>query len=318
MIQNIRMILGIEIEPSSVRVAQVEKKYELVQWEIFEIPEGVLSNEGIIDSEALVKVLMKIPTKFNLKSPKATLGISGPTNTAVKIFQVPYVDRDEIALNLPFEIDKQIPFSAKEIYYDFHILNRSKEKGISEILLAVANKQIINEFVQIFDKAGINLAIIDICALALYNIYEINYSNNETVAVINIGENVINFAISIRNKPIYIRDSSLTLNINIDKATEEEIRSFSDEVSAEIYRQIEYFRTFISNESVQMIYLTGFPLVSPVFISTVQERLEQQVLIFDPFRKVKINKKISSKMHNYLNIASISIGLSLRGTESVK
>ncbi|GLI54212.1 hypothetical protein TISLANDTSLP1_19050 [Thermodesulfovibrio yellowstonii] len=312
------MMLGIEIEPSSIRVAQVEKKYELVQWEIFELSTGVFGSEGIVDSDTLIKTLSKIPPKFNIKDPKVALAISGPTYTAVKILQVPYINKDEIALNLPLELDKYIPFSVKEVYYDFHILEQSKNRNSAELLVAVANKQIVDEYVNIFEKAGITLVAIDIGALALYNIYEVNYSDVDTVAVINIGENVINFAIAKKNKPIYIRDSTIALNININEAPDEEIRNFADEVSAEIYRQIEYFKAFMSEESVKKIYLTGFPVISPFFISSIEERLEQEIFIFNPFKKIKINKKISSRMHKYVNIASISIGLSLRGTEKIK
>lgn len=70
------MVLGIEIEPSSIRVAQVGKKYELVQWEIFELPNGVFGSEGIVDSDTLIKTLLKIPPKFNIKNPKVALAIS--------------------------------------------------------------------------------------------------------------------------------------------------------------------------------------------------------------------------------------------------
>lgn len=310
------MILGIEIEPSSIRVAQVDKKYELVQWEIFELPERVFGSEGIVDSDTIVKTLMKIPSKFNIKNPKAALAVSGPTYTAVKILQVPYTNKDEIALNLPFELDKYIPFSMKEIYYDFHILEKNRDSA--ELLVAVSNKHLVNEYIQIFEKAGIALVIVDIGALALYNIYNVNYSDADTVAVINIGESVINFAISKKNKPLYIRDSTIASNININKANDEEIKNFADEVSIEIYRQIEYFKTFMSEESVKKIYLTGFPVISPFFISSIEERLEQEISIFNPFKKIKINEKISSKMQKYSNIASISTGLSLRGIEKIK
>lgn len=312
------MILGVEIEPSCIKVAQVKKKYELVQWEIFELPQGVIGPEGIVDSDGIVKNLVKIPFKFNIKNPKVAFAISGPTYTAVRILQVPFITRDEIALNLPLELDKYIPFSVKEIYYDFHILEQSKQKGTTQLLVAVASKQIVNDYVNVFEKAGLIPQVVDIGALALYNTYEVNYSDSDTVAVINIGEGIINFAIAKNNKPLYIRDSTITFNININEATEEEIRNFADEVAAEIYRQIEYFKGFMAEEPVKKIYLTGFPVVSPFFISSIQERLEQEILIFDCFKKIKINKKIASKMHKYGNVAAISIGLSLRGTEKLK
>lgn len=312
------MILGIEIEPSCIKVAAVKRKYELIQWEIFDLPEGIVGSDGIIDGEALAKIFMKIPSKFVIKNPRVAFAVSGPTYTSVRILNLPFISKDEIALNLPLELDKYIPFSVKEVYYDYHILEQSKEKGFTELIVAVANKQIVDEYMNVFEKAGITPVIADIGALALYNMYKINYNEPFTVAVVNIGQNVINFTIAKKDRPLYIRDSTSSFNINIKEAMEEEVRNLADEVSTEIYRQIEYFKTFMEHEKVKKIYITGFPVTAPSFISSIEERLEQEILQFNPFKKIKINKKISEKMKQYINVASISTGLSLRGTEKIK
>ncbi|WP_353684115.1 pilus assembly protein PilM [Thermodesulfovibrio sp. 3907-1M] len=312
------MMLGIEIETSSVRVAYIGKKYELTEWESFELPEGAISSEGIVDADSVVKTLIKIPSKFNMKNPKAAFAVSGPAYTAVRIIQVPFIDKDEIILNLPMELDKYIPFNVKEVYHDFHIVETVKDKNLTELIVAVANKQIVNEYVNVFEKAGITPQVVDIGSLALYNIYELNYRENDTNLIVNVGESVINFIIARDNKPLYVRDSIITVKININEAKEEEIRNFADDVSAEIYRQIEYFKSFLTERPVKKIYLTGYPVISPIFISSIEERLDQEILILNPFRKIKINKKIASKMHKYSHIAAISIGLSLRGTEKIK
>ncbi|GAB6184053.1 type IV pilus biogenesis protein PilM [Thermodesulfovibrio hydrogeniphilus] len=312
------MIIGIDIEPSSIKVAQIKKKFELVQWEIFDLPMGIVSSEGILDKDGLVKNLAKINTKLNLRNPKVAFSISGPTYIAVRIVKVPYTDKDEIALNLPYELDKYIPFSVKEVYHDFHIIEKSNDTNSTEILLAVANKDIVNEYIGVFEKAGMNVAVVDIGAIALYNVYEINYTDNYAALIVNIGEKVINFVVAKKKKPLYIKDSIHSFNPNVNELTEDEIRNFADEISAEIYRQIEYFKNYMSEESINKIYLTGIPVISPVFISAVSDRLEQEVMIFNPFRQIKIDKKIPSRIQNYSHLASISIGLSLRGTEKLK
>ncbi|GAB5046717.1 type IV pilus biogenesis protein PilM [Thermodesulfovibrio sp. TK110] len=312
------MILGIEIEPSCIRAAYIGKKYELTEWESFELPEGAIGPEGIVDVDSVIKTLIKIPPRFNMKNPKAAFAVSGPAYTAVRIIQVPFIDKDEIALNLPMELDKYIPFNVKEVYYDFHIVEELKDKNLTEILVAVANKQIVNEYINIFEKAGISCQVVDIEALALFNVYELNYREMDTSLIVNVGENVINFIITRNNKPLYVRDSTITFKINIHEAQEEEIRSFADDVSTEIYRQIEYFKSFLTEIPVKKIYLTGFPVSSSFFVSSIEERLDQEVVILNPFKKIKINKKIASKMHKYLNVSAISIGLSLRGTEKIK
>jgi Tfp pilus assembly PilM family ATPase len=62
-------MIGIEIEPSAIKSALVRKKggYELLKWEIFELPEGVVKSTGIADIDTLLKNLIKIPIKFEKK-----------------------------------------------------------------------------------------------------------------------------------------------------------------------------------------------------------------------------------------------------------
>lgn len=314
------MMIGIEIETSSIKTALVRKKggYELIDWEIFELPEGVVKSTGIADIDTLLKNLIKIPAKFGLKNPQVAFSISGPTNSAIRIIEVPYIDKNEIELNLPMDIDKYIPFTLKEVYYDYHIIETIKDKKVTKILVAVALKELINDYLNIFERAGMIPQVIDISSIAFYNAYEVNYSEPAISAIVNIGENVINSAVVQGRTPLYIRESINAYNIPIENAIEDEIRNYADEVSAEIYKQLEYFKTLNPEQTVEKVYITGIPTVSPYFLKGLEERLNISISLFNPFRNIRIDKKLSAKMQKYAAVASVSIGLSLRGTERLK
>lgn len=312
------MMIGIEIEPSSIKAALVRKKggYELIGWEIFELPEGVIKTTGIADVDVLLKNLIKIPAKFNLKNPQVAFSISGPTNSAVRIIDIPYIDKNEIDLNLPMELDKYVPFGIKEIYYDYNILEKSTSS--TKIIVAAALKEIVNDYSNILEKAGMIPQVADIRSIAFYNLYEVNYSENVVSTIINIGENVISSTIVKGHMPLYIRESLNTYDIPIENATEDEIRNYADEVAAEIYRQVEYFKTISPEKNVEKVFITGFPTLSPYFLQFLEERLDIPISLFNSFRNIKIDKKLSAKMQKYAAVASVSIGLSLRGTERLK
>lgn len=314
------MIIGIEIEPSSIKAALVRKKggYELIGWEIFELPEGVVKSTGIADTDTLLKNLIKIPAKFELKNPLVAFSISGPTNSAIRIIDVPYIDNSEIELNLPLELDKYIPFTVKEVYFDYHVIEKQKNKNSTKILVAVALKELVNDYSNILERAGMTPQIADISTLAFYNVYEVNYSEQTVAAIVNIGESVISFAIVKGKQPLYMRESINAYNIPIENAVEDEIRNYADEVSAEIYRQVEYFKSINPENAVQKVYITGIPTVSPHFLQFLEERLDIPISLFNPFRNIKIDKEVASKMQKYSAISSVSIGLSLRGTEKIK
>lgn len=314
------MIIGLEIEPTSIKAALVRKKggYELLKWEIFELPEGVVKSTGIADADTLLKILVKIPPIFGLKESNVAFSISGPTNSAVRILDLPYADENEIKMNLPLELDKYIPFNVKEVFYDYHVLEKSKDKKTSKVIVAVALKELVNDYTVILEKAGMTPQIVDISSLALFNVYEVNYSESAVAAIVNIGENVINFNIVKGKIPLYIRDSMNDFNIPIENATEEEIKNYADEIAAEIYRQTEYFKTLGYESPVEKIYITGMPTMSPYFLQFLEERLDIPIFLFNPFKNVKINKELSAKMQKYSSVCSVSMGLSLRGTEKIK
>lgn len=319
------MMIGIEIEPSSIKAALVRKKggYELIGWEIFELPEGVIKATGIVDMDTLLKHLVKIPAKFDLKNPEVAFSISGPTNSSVRIIDVPYVSANEIELNLPMELDKYIPFTVKEVYYDYHIIEKTekikhKNKNSTKILVAVAVKELVNDYYNLIEKAGMIPQVADISSLALYNVYTVNYSEPTVSTIVNIGETVINSAIVQGKTPLYIRESINPCNIPIENAIEDEIRNYADEVSAEIYRQVEYFKTISPEEKVEKVYLTGIPTVSPHFLNFLEERLDIPISLFNTFKNIRIDKELSAKMQKYSAISAVSIGLSLRGTEKIK
>lgn len=314
------MIIGLEIEPTSIKAALVRKKggYELLKWEIFELPEGVVKSTGIADADTLLKILVKIPPIFGLKESNVAFSISGPTNSVVRILDLPYADENEIKMNLPLELDKYIPFNVKEVFYDYHVLEKSKDKKTSKVIVAVALKELVNDYTVILEKAGMIPQIVDISSLALFNVYEVNYSESAVAAIVNIGENVINFNIVKGKIPLYIRDSINAFNIPIENATEEEIKNYADEIAAEIYRQTEYFKTLGYESAVEKIYITGMPTMSPYFLQFLEERLDIPIFLFNPFKNVKINKELSAKMQKYSSVCSVSMGLSLRGTEKIK
>lgn len=314
------MILGLDIESSSIKAALIKKKggYELIGWEIFEIPEGVIRGSSITDMDTFLKILMTIPSKFKIKNSQIAFSVSGPANTAIRIIEFPFLDTKEIDMNLPLELDKHIPFSVKEVYYDYYIIEKNKSKHSSLILIAVALKDIVNEYSKAIEKAGMTPLIADISSIAFYNLYEVNYAEQKLSAIVNIGENVVNFAIVKGKVPLYIRDSINSYKIAIEKASEEEMRNYADEIAAEIYRQIAYFKTLNPENVVEKFYITGLPTSSPNFLKSIEERLELPISLFNPFKNIKIHKDLTAKMQKYSAVSSVSIGLSLRGTEKIK
>ncbi len=107
----------------------------------------------------------------SLFSRKSVVGLPSPDFMFQRI-TLPYVEIESIRPMLEFELDKHIPFTAGEVYFDHVVLNSEKEET-REILLAVIEREKLDRVYRILSGANITPAAIipSTAAIADYHRY---------------------------------------------------------------------------------------------------------------------------------------------------
>jgi general secretion pathway protein L len=77
--------------------------------------------------------------------------ISLPASTEENLYEV-----------IQYEMDRYTPFSKEDVYFDYRIEDRIKEKEIIKVLLIVIRKEILKPVVDAIENSGIHLQTIDI------------------------------------------------------------------------------------------------------------------------------------------------------------
>ncbi|MFA5354298.1 MAG: pilus assembly protein PilM, partial [Thermodesulfovibrionales bacterium] len=91
------------------------------------------------------------------------------------------------------------------------------------------------------------------------------------------------------------------------------INSSSDDIFAEIYRSFEYYKSYVSDEALERIILSGGAALIKNFSDMMAERLSIPVEVADPFRKIKIPSRFDSSFITQMTpIAAVAVGLALR------
>ena len=80
-----------------------------------------------------------------------------------------------------WEIARYFSTEKEAINFDYSILAQARDGTSSEILLAAARKEKVDEFCRILCRAGINLILVDVDALALQNLYLHAYGSKDTI-----------------------------------------------------------------------------------------------------------------------------------------
>lgn len=337
-------LIGLDIGSKTFKVASVEetkKGHNLKEFGMIDIPSGVIEEGSIKDPEQAADSIRQLFTMFNIKERNVALSIGG-YSVIVKKINVEAMSEDELQETINIEAEQYIPFDISDVNIDFQILGENENNPSQiDVLLVAAKKEIINDYVNLTQMAGLNPCIIDIDAFSLQNIYELNYeTKDENIALIDIGASKTSLNILKGNSSVFIRDVSLgcgqinerivslvdcTLDEaeelkygdNTDKISEENLTQIISAVSAdwcmEIGRAFDFFYSTNPDQNIKRIVLSGGGGNIKEFQQLLASETSIEVTTIYPFKNFSIDSKFdSSHLEKIALQAAICMGLSIR------
>jgi type IV pilus assembly protein PilM len=210
------------------------------------------------------------------------------------------------------------------------------------VFLVAAKKEMVNDYVNLVNLAGLNPCIVDVEAFALQNTFEANYDmQNKNTALIDIGASKTSLNILKGNSSLFMRDVSLgcgQINQKImsliecsfdeaeqlkygeqpDKLTPDDLKGIISSVVAdwctEIRRALDFFYSTYPEDQVERIVLSGGGANITEFRELLASEASAEVESINPFQKIDIdNKKFDDAFIKQIAPqAAISMGLALR------
>ena len=189
-------MVGLDIGTDSIKVAEAKIAKDgitITGVGIARTPQGVIENEVIVDPVGLGNAIKALLTESGIKTKKCVSSVSGASQVVVRVISVPKMKRDELAETMKWEVERHVPFSPQEVVMDFEPLERPNadpDATEMEVLLAVAQQQLIDSHVEALLAAGLQPMAIDIEPLAASrSLIELskNGAMTETVGIVNIG-----------------------------------------------------------------------------------------------------------------------------------
>ncbi len=338
--------IGIDIGSSYIKAVQLKASgsgYELANFEMLPIKPGIIVDGAITDKKGLTGFLLEFLKKANISRGQASIGLSGQSSLIIKRISLPLMTEDELNLSIKYEAQQYIPLNLDEVVVDFHIIGKTPdENNQMEVLLVAVNKALLNDYVEVIQNSGLELVVVDTNQFALSNMFEFNYgiSEERNIALVNVGANTTFLNIMQKGSPIFWKESAVgsnyhtevlesTFNLNREDAerlkkgfpiegiesddAKSVINKASDEIYAEIYRSLEVFRSNFYNEEVNKVFITGGAALIKDFPSLMAQRIDMQVEVADPFRKISIPDRINPSYIKEIGpIAAVAVGLALR------
>ncbi|MBI4249315.1 MAG: type IV pilus assembly protein PilM [Elusimicrobia bacterium] len=215
-------LLGVDIGSQSIKVVWLKQKgdkYRLLQWAVLplELEADTPAEERIAQSVKVLKTFLGVK-KVTLKS--AATSVSG-NSVIVRYVKFAPLSREELAQILPTEAEPFIPFDINEVALSFYILGEVEEEGqpkMETVLVAVKN-DLLDDRLDILQKAGLRPGVVDVDAFTLENIPRPPSPQEGGAATLhlNIGNQVTNLSITEGKLTRVVRDVFIG-GINFTKA----------------------------------------------------------------------------------------------------
>ncbi len=338
-------IVGLDIGSRSIKAAEItetKRGLALKRFGIVDIAHGAIEEGTINDAETVAESIKQLFKSYNIKESNVAVSIGG-YSVIVKKISVQTMDEEKLQETIHFEAEQYIPFDISDVNLDFQILGESESNpGQMNVFLVAAKKEMVNDYINLVNLAGLNPCIVDVEAFALQNTFEANYDlQSENTALIDIGASKTSLNILKGNSSLFMRDVSLgcgQINQKImsliecsfeeaeqlkygdkpDKLTAEDLKGIISSVVAdwctEIRRALDFFYSTYPEDQIKRIILSGGGANIEEFRELLATEASAEVESINPFKNFEIDQKIfdDAFIKQIRPQAAISMGLAMR------
>jgi len=351
---NAKSLVGLDIGSSSVKVVEISRKansqdFELARLGLAKLPPEAIVQGAFLNSSAIVDAIREAIESAKIRSKNVAAAVSGHS-VIVKKVNLPAMTREELDEQIRWEAEQYIPFDVNEVNLDFQILDPGDSEGQMEVLLVAAKKDLIDDYVQVIQEAGLQPVVIDVAAFAVENAFETNYpvQPNEAVALVNIGAQVVNINIVQGGAPAFTRDITTagnhyteeiqkSLSISFEEAeriklggrgrqdsqevvpaeVEQAMASVTETVVGEISRSLDFFAATSAESRIGRVFLSGGGAKVSGLEKAFHERTSLPVEVLDPLKRMIPSSRFERGFLEELSPAlGVGVGLALRRSEA--
>jgi type IV pilus assembly protein PilM len=338
-------IVGLDIGSRSIKAAEItetKRGLALKRFGIVDIAHGAIEEGTINDPETVAQSIKELFKSYNIKESNVAVSIGG-YSVIVKKISVQTMDEEKLQETIHFEAEQYIPFDISDVNLDFQILGESESNpGQMNVFLVAAKKEMVNDYINLVNLAGLNPCIVDVEAFALQNTFEANYDmQSENTALIDIGASKTSLNILKGNSSLFMRDVSLgcgQINQKImsliecsfeeaeqlkfgdkpDRLTPEDLKGIISSVVAdwctEIRRALDFFYSTYPEDQIKRIILSGGGANIEEFRELLATEASAEVESIDPFKNFEIDQKSfdDAFIKQIAPQSAISMGLAMR------
>jgi type IV pilus assembly protein PilM len=167
--------VGLDIGTQTIKMVEVSgagSGLRVTGLAIENTPPGTVMQGVIADPKTLGAALKQMRTKNGIKATKCVCSVAGAAGMVVRVIEVPKMTPSELAETMKWEVERHIPFAASDVELSFQKIDNPETDNDPnnpnmEVLLAVAQRDMIAQHINTLTAAGLTPLVIDVEPLAV-------------------------------------------------------------------------------------------------------------------------------------------------------
>jgi len=337
-------VVGVDVGSSSIKLVQLKEtkgSYQLQNIGIVPLPPEAIVDNTLMDSSLIVTAVKNLVGSLGIKVKDVACSISG-NSVIIRKIVLPVMPAEELEDQITWEAEQYIPFDINDVNMDFQILSPDNiDPSKMNVLLVASKKDIINDYVSLFNEAGMHLSVIDVDSFAVQNTFEMNHDTtpDDVLALVNIGASVMNINVIKDCITLFTRDVQIGGNLYTEEiqkqlglsGTEAEqmkllahetnnhalievLNKVNENITQEIRRSLDFYNSTANDDRISKIFLSGGASKGLNLAELIGDKIGLPVETINPFAKLKYSEKDFDPeyLQEIAPLMAVTVGLAIR------
>ncbi|MBI2440127.1 MAG: type IV pilus assembly protein PilM [Lentisphaerae bacterium] len=343
-------VLAMDIGAAQLKLAEfVAGKAGLELANLAVCPLGIAPGDETDPTLAIVDAIQAVLKEKAIKPAPVMLSVTGQS-AFLRLVKLPPVKRHKLHQTILYEAQQNVPFPMQEVVWDYQLMGASENE--LNVTLVVIKKDIVQNLADCVEAVGLDIELIDVAPMALYNAVRYNYAELKgCTLVVDIGARSTNLIFMeegqffSRNLPIVGTGNVITQQLmkefNLSFQDAEALKfahasvafggsyeDYSDQVLSkasktvrgvmtrlhiEVERSINFYRTQQGGANPERMLLAGGTSVIARTDEFFREKLKMDVEYLNPFRNIIVTEGISEEtVGTCAHVMGAVVGVGLR------
>jgi len=335
-------VVGIDLGSDSVKAVQLRKNGKLwttARIGVAPLPTPATAAGEALPGDAIINCIKAALANAAIKTKEVVATVSG-RDLLLRRVRFPNMPVEELREAIRWEMEKFFPLTYEEAVIDWDILSQTGgERGQQEVLLIAVKRQIVDNYLELFAEAGLDLLALDAEPCAVLRALQLDegIDPQQTVMVVDIGLGSTKVVIGKGDVPYLLR----TIPLGGRDFTAAVVRGQGlDFAAAEVYKQqhgiisgddtytgilqefsthlrhcVDYFMLQGEGDMIETVVLCGGGANLAGLVGVCAQELGMPVLLANPLQKLNIAGHNVIETEQLAPLCLTGIGLALRKGE---